>query len=161
MDRCHCRRLRPHHPGLNILLLAIALRLFFCLHQFLGALLFLYQLQLQNEPLHLPLVLFHPFQPLQSLFLLKKISSPTQSLKMTKYMCAVNLTLNFRLFFFSVNLSARCYFCGNPYQPDSLFFQKQDHAASVKVFCSCGDSLLWLSSPILGGTSQKYYVNLR
>ena len=76
------------------------------------------------------------------------------------YMCSEG-ALRSLFSFFSLNLSARCYFCGNPYQPDSLVFVRQGHATSVKLFCYCGDSLLWLSSPILGGNSQKYYVNLR
>ena len=51
--------------------------------------------------------------------------------------------------------------CGKPLQPDSLSFNRQSHAVSVKIFCICGDSFKWLSSPIMGGSTPKYYVNMR
>ena len=31
----------------------------------------------------------------------------------------------------------------------------------LKIFCICGDSFKWLSSPIMGGSTPKYYVNMR
>ena len=38
---------------------------------------------------------------------------------------------------------------------------RQSDVVSVTISCVGGDSLKWLSSPIKGGSSPKYYVNLR
>ena len=63
--------------------------------------------------------------------------------------------------FFSFTLLAKCSFCGKPLEPDSLSFNRQSHAVSVAIFFVCGDSFKWLSSPIMGGSTPKYYVNMR
>ena len=63
--------------------------------------------------------------------------------------------------FFSLSLSAECCYCGKPLEPDSMSFNRQSHAVSVRISCVCGDSFKWLSSPIMGGSTPKYYVNMR
>ena len=63
--------------------------------------------------------------------------------------------------FFTSKLSAKCCFCGKLFDIDSLSFTRQGHAVSVNMSCLCGDSIKWLSSPIMGGTIPKYYVNMR
>lgn len=63
--------------------------------------------------------------------------------------------------FFSNSLSAKCCYCGKPLEPDSISFSRQSHAVSVEILCVCGDSFKWLSSPIMGGSTPKYYVNMR
>lgn len=63
--------------------------------------------------------------------------------------------------FFSNSLSAKCCYCGKPLDSDSISFSRQSHTVSVRIFCMCGDSFKWLSSPIMGGSTPKYYVNMR
>ena len=63
--------------------------------------------------------------------------------------------------FFSISLSAGCCDCGKPLEPDSISFNRQSHAVSVSISCICGDSFKWLSSPIMGGSTPKYYLNMR
>ena len=63
--------------------------------------------------------------------------------------------------FFSDTLSTKCCYCGKPLDSDSLLFNKQSHVVSVTISCVCGDSFKWLSSPIMGGSPAKYYVNMR
>ena len=48
--------------------------------------------------------------------------------------------------FFSISLSAECCYCGKPLEPDSISFNRQSHAVSVRISCVCGDSFKWLSS---------------
>ena len=63
--------------------------------------------------------------------------------------------------FFTAKLMAKCCFCGKDYDAESLSFKRQGHAVSVNMSCLCGDSMKWLSSPIMGGPIPKYYVNMR
>ena len=63
--------------------------------------------------------------------------------------------------FFAAKLKAQCCFCGKKYDEESLSFKRQGHAVSVNMSCLCGDSIKWLSSPIMGGPIPKYYVNMR
>ena len=63
--------------------------------------------------------------------------------------------------FFASNLSAKCFFCSMPFGMNSLSFKRQGHAVSVNMSCLCGDSVKWFSSPIMGGSIQKHYVNMR
>ena len=63
--------------------------------------------------------------------------------------------------FFAAKLKAKCCFCGKEYDEESLSFKRQGHAVSVNMSCLCGDSIKWLSSPIIGGPIPKYYVNMR
>ncbi|CAH3139377.1 unnamed protein product [Pocillopora meandrina] len=44
---------------------------------------------------------------------------------------------------------------------ESLAFNRQSHVVSMTISCVGGDSFKWLSSPIMGGSPPKYYVNLR
>ena len=62
---------------------------------------------------------------------------------------------------FADKLQAKCCFCGKEYDAESLSFKRQGHAVSVNMSCLCGDSIKWLSSPIMGGPIPKYYVNMR
>ncbi|XP_068684450.1 uncharacterized protein [Montipora foliosa] len=63
--------------------------------------------------------------------------------------------------FFTSKLSAKCCFCGKLFDIDTLSFTRQGHEVSVNMSCLCGGSIKWLSSPIMGGTIPKYYVNMR
>ena len=63
--------------------------------------------------------------------------------------------------FFAAKLKAQCCFCGKKYDEESLSFKRQGHAVSVNMSCLCGDSIKWLSSPIMGGPIPKYYVYMR
>ena len=63
--------------------------------------------------------------------------------------------------FFTSNLSAKCCCFGKLLDIYSLSFTRQGHAVSVNIFCLCGDSIKWLSSPIMRGTIPKHYVNMR
>ena len=63
--------------------------------------------------------------------------------------------------FFADKLMAKCCFCDKAYDAESLSFTRQGHAVSVNMSCLCGDSIKWLSSPIMGGPTPKYYVNMR
>ena len=63
--------------------------------------------------------------------------------------------------FFTAKLKAKCCFCGKEYDAESISFRRQGHAVSVNMSCLCGDSIKWLSSPIMGGPTPKYYVNMR
>ena len=63
--------------------------------------------------------------------------------------------------FFSNTLTTSCCYCGKPLACESLVFNRQSHVVSVTISCVGGDSFKWLSSPIMGGSPPKYYVNLR
>ena len=63
--------------------------------------------------------------------------------------------------FFAAEPKAKCCFCGKGYDEESLSFKRQGHAVSVDMSCLCGDSIKWLSSPIMGGPIPKYYMNMR
>ena len=63
--------------------------------------------------------------------------------------------------FFTGKLMAKCCFCGKDFDAESVSFKRQGHAVSVNISCLCGDSMKWLSSPIMGGPKPKYYVNMR
>ena len=63
--------------------------------------------------------------------------------------------------FFTGKLMAKCCFCGKDFDAESISFKRQGHAVSVSISCLCGDSMKWLSSPIMGGLIPKYYVNMR
>ena len=63
--------------------------------------------------------------------------------------------------FFSNTLTTSCFYCGKPLGCESLVFNRQSHVVSVTISCVGGDSFKWLSSPIMGGSPPKYYVNLR
>ena len=65
------------------------------------------------------------------------------------------------LFFFSNTPTTSCCYCGKPLGCESLVFNRQSHEVSVTISCVGEDSFKWLSSPIMGGSPPKYYVNLR
>ena len=100
-------------------------------------------------------------------------SSSSQPLRLQKFQISTEATESDQIYlcsegalrtlfsFFATDLLAKCCFCSNLLQPDSLSFNRQGHAVSINIFCMCGDSIKWLSSPIMGGSTPKYYVNMR
>ena len=76
------------------------------------------------------------------------------------YLCSEE-SLRTLFSFFCNTLSTSCCYCGKPLYCESLVFNQQSHVVSVTISCVGGDSFKWLSSPIMGGSPPKYYVNLR
>ena len=113
-----------------------------------------------------------PVQPLQATSESLE-SSSSQPLRPQKFQISTEATEGDQIYlcsegalrklfsFFATDLLAKCCFCGNLLQSDSISFNRQGHAVSINIFCMCGDSIKWLSSPIMGGSTPKYYVNMR
>ena len=53
-----------------------------------------------------------------------------------------------------------CEFCGGEYVWSEMTFSKQGHVCCMQVPCPCNDSVVWLSSGILGHPA-KYIANVR
>ena len=53
-----------------------------------------------------------------------------------------------------------CEFCGADYQWSGMKFSRQSHVCRLEVPCTCSDSVVWLSSGVLGHPA-KYCANVR
>jgi len=56
--------------------------------------------------------------------------------------------------------NSHCEFCGDDYKLSALSMSKQGHVCRLEVPCGCGDSVVWLSSGLLGHPA-KYVANVR
>ena len=54
----------------------------------------------------------------------------------------------------------QCEFCGEEYQLSGLSLSKQGHVCRLELPCVCDDSVVWLSSGLLGHPA-KYVANVR
>ena len=54
----------------------------------------------------------------------------------------------------------QCEFCGGEYQLSELSLSKQGHVCRLELPCVCDDSVVWLSSGLLGHPA-KYVANVR
>ena len=54
----------------------------------------------------------------------------------------------------------QCEFCGGDINFSAMSFTNQGHVCRLEVPCVCSDSVVWLSSGILGHPA-KYFVNVR
>ena len=54
----------------------------------------------------------------------------------------------------------QCEFCGEDYQLSGLSLSKQGHVCRLELPCVCDDSVVWLSSGLLGHPA-KYVANVR
>ena len=56
--------------------------------------------------------------------------------------------------------NSQCEFCGGDYQLSGLSMSKQGHVCCLELPCVCDDSVVWLSSGLLGHPA-KYVANVR
>ena len=54
----------------------------------------------------------------------------------------------------------QCEFCGEEHQLSGLSLSKQGHVCRLELPCVCDDSVVWLSSGLLGHPA-KYVANVR
>ena len=54
----------------------------------------------------------------------------------------------------------KCEFCSANYQWSDMKFSRQSHVCCLEVPCFCSDSVVWLSSGVLGHPA-KYFANVR
>ena len=60
--------------------------------------------------------------------------------------------------YFTIN--CQCEFCGGDYKWSGMSFSKQGHVCRLEVPCVCNDSVVWLSSGVLGHPA-KYFANVK